>query len=71
MFALYENPWLEDPRDIFTSAVVCYSAGPDGGVDTAFNQPMNDNDGDGVYGWVTGDDDQAVILSAGGPSSTA
>ena len=53
--------------DLFTSAVVCYSAGPDAAVDTAFNQPMNDADRDGFYGWKTNDDDLAVVLSAGGP----
>jgi hypothetical protein len=44
-----------DDSDGFTSAVVCYSAGPDEQVDTSFNQPG---------GWVTGDDD-AVVSAAG------
>ncbi len=66
VFALY-RPGDLDEADLFTSAVVCYSSGPDLGVDTVFNQPMNDLDGDGVFGWVTGADDLTVVLSAGGP----
>lgn len=66
-FGLHGPRYMDDPRDIFTSAVVCYSAGPNSGVDTGFNQPMNDADGDGYYGWYTGGDDIAVVLSAGGP----
>ncbi len=50
--------------EIYSSAVVCYSSGPDLGVDTAFNQPQ---DGDDAAGWATGGDDLAVILSALGP----
>ena len=65
-FALYRPGDLDD-NDLFSSAVVCYSTGPDLGVDTVFNQPMNDADGDGVFGWVTGGDDLAVVLSAAGP----
>ena len=64
-FALYKPP-DQRPRSIFTSAVVCCSAGPDGGVDTGINQPINDNDGDSHYGWRFIDDDQGVMLSAGG-----
>lgn len=41
----------------FASAVVCYSAGPDEEIDTAFNQPG---------GWYTGDDDITALLSVGG-----
>lgn len=41
----------------FGSAVVCYSAGPDAGIDTGFNQPV---------AWATGDDDLTVTLAAGG-----
>ncbi len=67
VFALHRPGDLPELRDGFTSAVVCYSTGPDLGADTAFNQPMNDRDGDGVYGWVTGADDLAVVFSAGGP----
>lgn len=66
VFALY-RPGDVDPTDLFTSAVVCYSTGPDLGADTAFNQPMDDGDGDGGFGWLTGADDIAVVLSAGGP----
>lgn len=49
--------------EYFTSAVVCYSAGPDHAVSTPFNQPMDEP----PYGWLTGGDDFAVVLSAGGP----
>lgn len=49
--------------EYFTSAVVCYSAGPDRQVSTAFNQPIDSD----PFGWVTGGDDAAVVLSAGGP----
>ena len=41
----------------FTSSVVCYSAGADGEVDTAFNQPT---------GWATGDDDVSACGAGGG-----
>ncbi len=41
----------------FSSAVVCYSAGADEEVDTAFNQPT---------GWVDGDDDVSVLVAVGG-----
>ena len=67
VFALWKKPGVYDRRDHFTSAIVCYSAGPDGAVDTTFNQPMNDRDGDGLNGWSFGDDDLGAILSAGGP----
>ena len=50
-----------------STAVVCYSAGPDGRIDTAINQPVNDRDMDGFNGWKFGGDDQGAILSAGGP----
>jgi len=53
--------------DGFSSAVVCLSAGPDGSVETTFNQPMNDADEDDFFGWLTSGDDLAVVLSAGGP----
>ncbi len=43
--------------DGFTSAVVCYSAGPDEEVDTSFSQPG---------GWSTGDDDVTALLNAAG-----
>lgn len=43
--------------DGFSSAVVCYSAGPDEEIDTVFNQPG---------GWNTGDDDVTALLSVGG-----
>lgn len=56
VFALY-NPPEARPKERFASGVVCYSAGPDGGVDTDFNQP---------HGWHTGDDDFTALLHAGG-----
>ena len=43
--------------DGYGSAVVCYSAGPDEEIDTAFNQSG---------GWFTGDDDITALVSAGG-----
>lgn len=43
--------------DGFTSAVLCYSAGPDEEADTSFNQPG---------GWSTGDDDVTAVLNASG-----
>jgi type II secretory pathway pseudopilin PulG len=43
--------------DGFSSAVVCYSAGPDEEIDTVFNQPN---------GWSVGDDDVIAVLSGGG-----
>ncbi len=57
VFALYSPPRV-GPLDRFSSAVVCFSAGPDGNVDTDFNQP---------FGWTTGDDDLTALLQAGGP----
>jgi type II secretory pathway pseudopilin PulG len=49
------------PADIdsdgFSTAVVCYSAGPDEEVDTDFNQPG---------GWFTGDDDFTALVTSGG-----
>ncbi len=41
----------------FSSAVVCYSAGADEEVDTAFSQPG---------GWANGDDDVSAFVSVGG-----
>ena len=49
--------------DIFSTAVVCYSAGADRYAHTAFNQPMNV----WPFGWTTGGDDIAVVLSSMGP----
>ena len=70
-FALYADPRSnalhEDNYRIYTSAVVCYSAGPNSGIDTFFNQNLADDDEDGFWGWITGGDDIAVVLSAGGP----
>lgn len=66
-FGLYRPPVADSNSTIFSSAVVCYSAGPDGGIDTVFNQPMDDADGDGHFGWQFGGDDVGAILSAGGP----
>ena len=54
VFAMY-HPQGDD-ADGFASAVVCYSAGPDEQVDTAFNQPG---------GWITGDDDYAALATTG------
>jgi type II secretory pathway pseudopilin PulG len=67
VFALHRDGDAPDHGGIFTSAVVCLSAGMDGTVRTTFNQPMNDLDGDGFNGWKTSDDDIAVVLSSGGP----
>jgi len=50
-------------RYMFSSAVVCYSAGPNMSADTGFNQPI----GEEPFGWVTGGDDMVAILSAVGP----
>ena len=66
-FALYKDPVSEDNDQIYTSAVVCYSAGPDSGIDTFFNQSQDDGDNDGHNGWRFMDDDVGAILSAGGP----
>ena len=57
VFALY-NPPSAGALERYASGVVCFSAGLDSEVDTAFNQP---------FGWATDDDDLAVVLSAGGP----
>ena len=53
-FSLYHPQG--DNSDGFSSAVVCYSAGPDEEIDTGFNQPG---------GWFTGDDDHAALVTAG------
>ncbi len=47
----------EQAADGFGTAVVCYSAGPDEEIDTAFNQSD---------GWFTGDDDVTALALAGG-----
>ncbi len=47
----------------FSSAVVCYSAGPNKSADTGMNQPA----GEEPFGWVTGGDDLIATLSAMGP----
>lgn len=47
----------------FSTAVVCYSAGGNRVAESAINQPQ----GVAPYGWVTGGDDIAVVLSAMGP----
>jgi hypothetical protein len=44
VFALHREKDADEGRGLFTSAVVCLSAGPDGAVDATFNQPMNDNE---------------------------
>ncbi len=46
-----------------STAVVCYSAGVNGQVQTPINQPV----GTAPPGWVTSGDDFAVILSSFGP----
>ncbi|NKB87561.1 MAG: hypothetical protein GKS06_05020 [Acidobacteria bacterium] len=48
---------------VFSSAVVCYSAGPNKTAETGFNQPA----GEDPFGWVTGGDDMVALLSAMGP----
>lgn len=66
-FGLHVLP-TEANGGIYTTAVVCYSAGPDGGIDTVIDQPADGIlDSDGQVGWQFGKDDQGVILSAGGP----
>lgn len=55
VFALFTPPGVTS--DGYGSAVVCYSAGPDEEIDTAFNQSG---------GWFTGDDDITALVSAGG-----
>ncbi len=67
VFAMHRDHDAPDHGGIFTSAVVCLSAGIDGTIRTTFNQPMDDADGDDFNGWHTADDDIAVVLSAGGP----
>jgi type II secretory pathway pseudopilin PulG len=67
VFALHRGRNAPDHGGVYTSAVVCLSAGMDGQVRTTFNQPMNDADGDDFNGWRTADDDVAVVLSSGGP----
>lgn len=43
--------------ELFSSATVCYSAGPDETIQTYFNQP---------FGWYTGGDDVTVVLAGAG-----
>lgn len=43
--------------ELYSSAVVCYSAGPNETIETLFNQP---------WGWYTGGDDVTVVLSGAG-----
>lgn len=52
-----------DYRYTFSTAVVCFSAGPNKSADTGMNQPA----GEAPFGWVTGGDDMVAILSAMGP----
>jgi len=66
-FALVKPANAQSGATLYTSAVVCYSAGPDGAIDTIINQPMISPGGGQANGWVFGDDDQGAILSAGGP----
>lgn len=61
-FSLLRTGYSGKKHGKFTSATVCYSAGPNGLIDTIFNQPGNDADGDGNRGWVFGGDDLGVIL---------
>ncbi len=44
-------------QPFFSSAVVCYSAGPNEQIETAFDQP---------WGWYTGGDDQTAVLAGVG-----
>lgn len=55
VFSLYVPPSPDGGQ--FRSAVVCYSAGADEEVDTAFNQPR---------GWANGDDDVTAFVALGG-----
>ena len=55
VFGLYTP--ADMTSDGFGTAVVCYTAGPDEEIDTAFNQP---------YGWTTGDDDITALAHSGG-----
>ncbi len=55
VFSLYVPPAVDGGG--FKSAVVCYSAGADEEVDTAFNQPT---------GWSSGDDDVSAFVAIGG-----
>ena len=41
----------------YSSAVVCYSAGANGTIETIFNQP---------FGWYTGGDDVTAVLTGAG-----
>lgn len=43
--------------ELYNSAVVCYSAGPNETIETHFNQP---------WGWYTGGDDVTVVLAGAG-----
>jgi len=47
----------------FSSAVVCYSAGPNKAADTGINQPASE----APWGWITGGDDLVAVLSSMGP----
>ena len=67
VFALHKPRASKWDNDIFSSAVVCYSAGIDGAVDTNFNQPFTDADMDGFKGWYFGDDDIGTVFSGFGP----
>ena len=44
-------------QPFFSSAVVCYSAGPNEQIETGFDQP---------WGWYTGGDDQTAVLAGVG-----
>ena len=55
VFSLYVPAAIDGSG--FKSAVVCYSAGADEEVDTAFNQPS---------GWASGDDDVSAFVAVGG-----
>ena len=66
-FALYSPVATPGGSDqIYSSGVVVLNAGPNGRIDTCFNQPARS----GVYvaqGWEFGIDDGGCVLSAGGP----
>jgi len=50
-------------RYSFSTAVVCFSAGPNMTADTGMNQPI----GEEPFGWETGGDDLIAVLSGVGP----
>ena len=55
VFGLYTPAGMA--ADGFSTAVVCFTAGPDEEIDTSFDQP---------FGWTTGDDDITALAHSGG-----